>query len=223
VQSKCITVSFSTDDPPLSLAMAMRAALWDSCQPNAKPCRGLLAQRPSAHAAHIKGAAKVGLKTRHQLVTKTPVFYGGFWLVETRKSKTGKGICVSYLKIDTVEVCGSSPHGPTILLNNLRTGFRRRRRVCDVVCVVTPLQTPSTEGVEGAALGVEADVGIVSKHLRRDVSGNCHDRLVAGLGLGKLGDGVVSKIMEAQPSERTLQVLNIRAAFLVAAFVGGTL
>jgi hypothetical protein len=34
-----------------------------------------------------------------------------------RKSKTGKGVYVLYLQIDTVEVCASSSHGPTKILN----------------------------------------------------------------------------------------------------------
>jgi hypothetical protein len=41
-------------------------------------------------------------------------------------------------RFDTVEVCGSSPHGPTILLNNLRTRFRRYSSVCVVVCDIPP-------------------------------------------------------------------------------------
>jgi hypothetical protein len=36
------------------------------------------------------------------------------------------------------------------------------------------------------------------------VSGDGHDRLVAGPGLGKLGDGVVSEIVEAQASKTSL-------------------
>jgi hypothetical protein len=82
-----------------------------------------------------------------------------------------------------VEVCGSSPHGPTILFNNLRTGFRRCGDICDVVCAITPRRTSTTEGVEGVALGVEPDVGVVREHFLRDVTRNSHDGLVASLGL----------------------------------------
>ena len=51
------------------------------------------------------------------------------------------------------------------------------------------------------------------------MSGNCHDRAVARLGLGKLGDSVMAKVMEAQPGQRTLDVVNICAAVAVAAHV----
>jgi hypothetical protein len=71
-----------------------------------------------------------------------------------------------------VEVCGSSPHGPTILFNNLRTWFPGLRGVCVVVCAITPGRTPAAERVEGAALGIEPDVAVMRERLGRDVTSN---------------------------------------------------
>ncbi len=54
------------------------------------------------------------LETRHQSVTKTKAFYALLEDSQIRKSKAGKGFWLLNLIIDTVEVWGSSPHGPTI-------------------------------------------------------------------------------------------------------------
>ncbi|MFZ0579570.1 MAG: hypothetical protein WAN72_26500 [Candidatus Acidiferrales bacterium] len=92
-----------------------------------------------------------------------------------------------------------------------------------MICAITPRHIPVAESVESTALGIEPDVGIMREHLGRDVTSDCHHGLVAGLGFGKLSDGVMAKVMEAQPGQRTLDLVNIRTAFLVAALVGWVL
>ena len=99
--------------------------------------------------------------------------------------------------IDTVEVCGSSPHGPTILLNNLRTRFRRYSSVCVVVSDIPPQRTFTAQSVEGLPLGIESNVGIMRKHLGRDVPCNCHNGLVARLRFRYLCDCMMAKVMKA--------------------------
>ena len=39
---------------------------------------------------------------------------------------------------------------------------------------------------------------VVLQHLPRHMSGECHDRGVTRLGLGKLGDGVVAAVVKAE-------------------------
>ncbi|MGC2769939.1 MAG: hypothetical protein WB607_30905 [Candidatus Acidiferrum sp.] len=53
---------------------------------------------------------------------------------------------------------------------------------------------------------------VVREHLRRDMSGNAHDRLVAGLGLGKLGNGMMPQIVEAQAMSWAFDFADIGAA-----------
>jgi hypothetical protein len=60
-------------------------------------------------------------------------------------------------------------------------------------------------------------VRIVLQHLGRDMSGNCHDRAVAGLRFGKLGDGMVSQIVEAKSRERALHLLDVCSTLLIGA------
>ena len=64
-------------------------------------------------------------RTRQQFVNKTRRFWGVFRGCENRKSKAGKRFLVCDLIIDTVEVWGSSPHGPTIFLS---PAYRRSSR-----------------------------------------------------------------------------------------------
>jgi len=63
----------------------------------------------------------------------------------------------------------------------------------------------------------------MSKHLWGDVPGDTHDRLIACLGFGKFGDGVVPQVVESQPRKRTLDVADVSLTFLVAAGFGGIL
>ncbi len=84
-----------------------------------------------------------------------------------------------------------------------------------MICAITPRHTPCAESVEGAALGIDPDVGIMREHLGCDVTSNCHHGLIAGPGLGKLSDGVMAEVMETQPGQRTLNLVKIRGASLV--------
>jgi hypothetical protein len=92
------------------------------------------------------------------LINTASLCYSDFFNVAP--SRTGLGF-------DTVEVCGSSPHGPTISRNNLRTRFRRHSAICVAVCAISPAWTPTTKRVESAALRVDPNVGIVREHLGR--------------------------------------------------------
>jgi hypothetical protein len=64
-------------------------------------------------------------------------------------------------------------------------------------CAITLGQPLSAKSIESAAFRVEPYVRVVSEHLRGHMSGDTHDCLVAGLGLGQFRDGVVSQIVEA--------------------------
>jgi hypothetical protein len=55
------------------------------------------------------------------------------------------------------------------------------------------------------------------------VPGDCHDRTVASLGLGKLGDRMVPQIVKSQPGQRTLYFLEVSLALRVYARLRGTL
>jgi len=63
----------------------------------------------------------------------------------------------------------------------------------------------------------------VRQHLRRDVSGNRHDCAITGLRFSKLGDRVMSQIVEAQPGQGTLHFLEVGFAFPIAAGLRGPL
>ena len=58
------------------------------------------------------------------------------------------------------------------------------------------------------------------EHLGRDMTSNCHHGLIAGLGLGKLSDGVMAQVMKSQAGQRTLDLVDIRAAFLMGVLLG---
>ena len=61
------------------------------------------------------------------------------------------------------------------------------------------------------------------EHSSAHVTGDRHDRLVRGLRLGQLGNGRVPKVMESEPRQRALEVVNVCLAFLVTALIGGRL
>jgi hypothetical protein len=58
---------------------------------------------------------------------------------------------------------------------------------------------------------------VAGEHLLANMPRNSHDRLVRDLGLGKLGDRVVSQIVETQPREGALNFLNRSLAFPIDA------
>jgi hypothetical protein len=90
--------------------------------------------------------------------------------------------------------------------------------LCVVVCLETPLMyAPNRrvfdcQSVESVARRVQTHVRGVSEHLARDVPCNRHDRLVAGLGLGKLRDRLMTEVMETEARKRTLEFCNIHRA-----------
>src|SRR5271157_953559 len=64
---------------------------------------------------------------------------------------------------------------------------------------------------------------VMLEHLGRDVTGNRHDCAVTRLGFGKLGDCMVTQIVEPQSRERAFELAYVRLAFAVAASLRGAL
>lgn len=52
-------------------------------------------------------------------------------------------------------------------------------------------------------------MGVVGKHLRRDVTRDAHDRGVASLRFGQFGDRVVPQIVEPQPGQRASDLADV--------------
>ena len=68
-----------------------------------------------------------------------------------------------------------------------------------------PAQPLLRQGVNRPPLRLQSDVGVVLKHLRRDMAGKASDRLVTGgAALGKLSDEGMPGIVPAPPDARLL-------------------
>ena len=81
-----------------------------------------------------------------------------------------------------MEVCGSSPHGPTILINELRKGYLHQIapilvQLCRDCAVRIGILFP--ELLERRSAGLFSDGGVVAHHPAIDVAGNAHDRFIA--------------------------------------------
>ncbi len=74
-----------------------------------------------------------------------------------------------------------------------------------------------SDSVQGGSLGFHSDMAVMFEHLPADVARNCHDRLLARLPFGQLGDAGMPEVMEAQTGERVFQAANFGLAFRVAA------
>ena len=121
--------------------------------------------------------------------------------------------CIAMMRhgIDTVEVNGSSPFGPTISFNNLQTGMHRTRGKFNTqfntdtsiwpMRVALPLVERGDwfQRVDGFALGFHTDMAVVLHHSSRDVSGNAQDCGLASACLKQLGNALMSEVVKPQP------------------------
>jgi hypothetical protein len=105
---------------------------------------------------------------------------------------------------------------PTISFNNLRNRDGLRLISCVVVCHITP-SGRSADCVQRTPLGLRPDVAVTGQHLRGNVPRNRHDGLVARLRFGKLRDGVVPQMVEAEASRGALNFADVGSAGFVAA------
>jgi hypothetical protein len=115
------------------------------------------------------------------------------------------------VNLDTEEVDGSSPFGPTIIFNHFAGSTLLTLRICVATCVVTTLAfirfaRPSLwyrslgkrirKCVESVPFRRQPHMRVVIQHPWRYMTGVSHNRLIASLRLCQLRDGVVAKIVK---------------------------
>jgi len=83
-------------------------------------------------------------------------------------------------------------------LTHLRLFSELRRTICVVVCAITTPRTPARQSIQDLALRLHADVGIVGKPLRGDVSCNFPDDAILGLRLSKLPYRMMPEVVKAE-------------------------
>ena len=73
--------------------------------------------------------------------------------------------------------------------------------MCRCLCR-NPAVHPPGQGIQGLPLRFHPSVRVTCLHSRRDVSGDAHDRLVAGLRLREFGNCLVTQIVEPESRYR---------------------
>jgi hypothetical protein len=92
---------------------------------------------------------------------------------------------------------------------------RNAKRVCVVLCDVIFHWVRASERIQRFTFRGHANKRIVCEPFWRDMPGDAHYRLVAGLGFRKLGDSVMPEVVESQSCKGALTAANIGIAFFL--------